>query len=290
MRDSVKGSLMVAVATLGWSLSGMFVRALPRLDSWTINAFRGINMALALMIWIFLRYRKNAITIMRTPDKMAMFWFAFFFVLGTSMYIMAIQLANVAAVASLGATSALFAAVIGRLWLGEKTSSIFYIAILLAIAGVIFIAKGESSQSSTGLLGSIIALGVALAFAIQSAALRKYRDIPMEPAYVYGGLTVFLSVFLLHGIMQPTWQEYGILLAMGAFQLAIPGVFYLKGAKYVTAVQMVLISMMDTFLNPLWVWLLVGEEPTKNTFYGAVFILVAILATTFLGQAKPNNK
>ena len=79
MRDSVKGSLMVAVATLGWSLSGMFVRALPRLDSWTINAFRGINMALVLMIWIFLRYRKNAITIMRTPDKMAMFWFAFFF-------------------------------------------------------------------------------------------------------------------------------------------------------------------------------------------------------------------
>ena len=48
MRDSVKGSLMVAVATLGWSLSGMFVRALPRLDSWTINAFRGINMALVL--------------------------------------------------------------------------------------------------------------------------------------------------------------------------------------------------------------------------------------------------
>ena len=128
MRDSVKGSLMVAVATLGWSLSGMFVRALPRLDSWTINAFRGINMALVLMIWIFLHYRKNAITIMRTPDKIAMIWFAFFFVLGTSMYIMAIQLANVAAVASLGATSDFFAAVIGRLWLGEKTFSIFYIS------------------------------------------------------------------------------------------------------------------------------------------------------------------
>ena len=112
MRNSTKGALFVALATVGWSLSGLFVRSVPRLDAWTINAYRGLNMALVLSLWLMLRHRGKALQIMRTPDRMAMFWFAAFFSIGTSMYIVALQLASVAAVASLGATSALFAALV----------------------------------------------------------------------------------------------------------------------------------------------------------------------------------
>jgi drug/metabolite transporter, DME family len=204
-----------------------------------------------------------------------------FFAVGTSMYIAAIQLASVAAVASLGATSALFAALLGRFWLGERTSGVFYFAIALAMVGVFLIANGEAKTSATGLLGSAIALGVALSFAIQSAALRRHRDVPMEPAYVYGGLTVFVLVFVLVGVKTPTWQEYALLLCMGAIQLALPATFYIRGARHVTAVQMVLISMMDTVLNPLWVWLLIGEVPAPIVYWGGSLILLAISATTW---------
>ena len=272
---------MVAFATLCWSTSGLFVRALPRLDAWTINAYRGLNLALVLGAWLVLRHRGQFISLMRTPERMAMFWFALFFALGTSMYIAAIQLASVAAVASLGATSALFAALLGRFWLGEKTSAVFYGAIALAMGGVFLIANGEAKTSANGMWGTVIALGVALTFAIQSASLRRYRDVPMEPAYVYGGLAVFGLVTLLVGVQTVTWQEYGLLLGMGAIQLALPAHFYIRGAHHVTAVQMVLISMMDTVLNPLWVWLLVGERPATTVYWGGSLILIAILATTW---------
>ncbi len=271
---------MVALATVGWSLSGVFVRSVPRLDAWTINAYRGLNMALVLSLWLLFRYRGKALEIMRTPDRMAMFWFAAFFSIGTSMYIVALQLASVAAVASLGATSALFAAIVGRLWLGERTSGMFLVAIAVAMGGVILIAMGESSTSKTGLLGTVVALGVAAAFAIQSAALRRHRGVPMEPAYIYGGLTVFLFSNLAFGVQSVTLGEYALLLGMGAFQLAIPGLFYIRGARHVTAVQMVLISMMDTFLNPFWAWLVFGEMPPQTVYAGGALILAAILGTT----------
>lgn len=272
---------MVAFATLCWSTSGLFVRALPNLDSWTINAYRGLNLAMVLGLWLAIRHKGQFLTLMRTPDRMAMFWFALFFALGTSMYIAAIQLASVAAVASLGATSALFAALLGRFWLGETISAVFYGAIAMAMGGVFLIANAEANTSTTGSLGTLIALGVALTFAIQSASLRRYRDVPMEPAYVYGGLAVFVLVTLFVGVQPVTWQEYTVLLGMGAIQLALPAHFYIRGARHVTAVQMVLISMMDTVLNPLWVWLLVGERPTAVVVWGGSLIVLAILATTW---------
>jgi DME family drug/metabolite transporter len=275
---------MVAFATLCWSTSGLFVRALPGLDAWTINAYRGLNLSLVLGLWLILRHRGQFITLMRTPNRLAMFWFALFFALGTSMYIAAIQLASVAAVASLGATSALFAALIGRVWLGEKTSKVLWLAIAVAMGGVFLVASGESKASEHALLGSVIALGVALTFAIQSASLRRYRDVPMEPAYVYGGLAVFGLVVLLVGVQTISWQQYLLLLGMGAIQLALPAHFYIRGARHVTAVQMVLISMMDTVLNPLWVWLLVDERPTAPVMVGGALIVLAIVASTWWSQ------
>ena len=290
MRNSTKGALFVALATVGWSLSGLFVRSVPRLDAWTINAYRGLNMALVLSLWLLLRHRGKALQIMRTPDRMAMFWFAAFFSIGTSMYIVALQLASVAAVASLGATSALFAALVGRLWLGERTSGMFYVAIAVAMGGVILIAMGESSTSKTGLLGTVVALGVAAAFAIQSAALRRHRDVPMEPAYICGGLAVFGFSLLVFGVQSLTLTEYLLLLGMGAFQLAIPGLFYIRGARHVTAVQMVLISMMDTFLNPFWAWLVFGEMPPQTVYGGGALILAAILGTTLWDRREAGRE
>ena len=289
LRNSTKGALFVALATIGWSLSGLFVRSVPRLDAWTINAYRSLNMALMLSLWLLFRNREKTWQIMRTPDRMAMFWFAAFFSIGTSMYIVALQLASVAAVASLGATSALFAVVVGRLWLGERTSGLFLVAIVVAMVGVVLIAMGESGTSRTGLLGTAVALGVAAAFAIQSAALRRYRDVPMEPAYIYGGLAVFGVMWLAFGVQAVTRHEYLLLLAMGTFQLAIPGLLYIRGARYVTAVQMVLISMMDTFLNPFWAWLVFGEMPPHTVYAGGALILTAILGTTLWDYRGANR-
>ena len=49
-----------------------------------------------------------------------------------------------------------------------------------------------------------------------------------------------------------------------------------RGAQHMPAAQMVLVSMADAALNPLWVWLVFGEVPSEGVFAGGALVLLAI--------------
>ena len=79
--------------------------------------------------------------------------------------------------------------------------------------------------------------------------------------------------------------HYVALLAVMAFvQLAVPLIWYAKGAKSVPAVTLSLIVMLDAVLNPLWPWIFVNEVPERTTFIGGAVILLAVLISIFGGQ------
>lgn len=277
--------VLVAGATVFWSLSGAFVRGLPNLSPWTFNAYRGLGMGLAMLAWTLLRYGRNTGQLFRQSDLRALLISAGFFAAGSSLYIVALNLASVAAVSCVCATSGLFAALLARVWLGERTPGIFYLAIGLAVAGVALIALGERSASVTGFVGALVALGVAFCFAGQSVALRRYKGLVMEPSMIVGGLGVFLAVAAISGLTPVAGTTLLTLLLMGALQLALPMVLYMRGARHVAAVQMVLITMADAFLNPLWVWLVHGELPAPDVYWGGALILGAIALTTWPSRA-----
>jgi hypothetical protein len=67
-------------------------------------------------------------------------------------------------------------------------------------------------------------------------------------------------------------------------------VLFMRGARHVAAVQMVLITMADAFLNPLWVWMVHGELPATAVYGGGALILVAIGVTTLTGSRQPRLK
>ena len=51
------GIACCCLATLGWSLSGLFVRWVPELDGWAVNGYRAPATAVCLLIYLALRYR-----------------------------------------------------------------------------------------------------------------------------------------------------------------------------------------------------------------------------------------
>jgi len=283
LQPPTRGLLLVAGATFFWSLSGVFVRWLPSTDPWTFNAWRGLGMCLTLLVWTVWHYRGGAVALFRQADPRAVLIAASFFAVGSSAYIVALQLASVAAVSCLGATAGLFAAVLARIWLGERTRLVFYLATVVALAGVAVIAFSERNASVSGFAGSMAALLMALCFAGQSVALRRYSAQGMEPAMMVGGLGVFVVVALSGALAPVAGGTLAILFLMGAIQLALPMVLYMRGARHVPVTQMVLITMADAFLNPLWVWLVHGELPAAGVFWGGALILGAIVATTLRG-------
>jgi DME family drug/metabolite transporter len=276
------GLLLVAGATLFWSLSGVFVRWLPDVPSSTFNAWRGLGMALTLALWMVAHYRRGLPDLIRRTDPRAVAITGSCFAIGSTLYIVSMQLASIAAVSCVCATSGLFAALLARVWLGERVDWTFYAAMALALLGVVLIATSEASASFSGLAGSLVAVLVAFTFALQSVSLRRYRAIGMEPAMFSGGLAVFVVIALGVGLVPLGGRQIALLMFMGAVQLALPMVLFMRGAKHLPAAQMVLVSMADAVLNPFWVWLVHREAPNPGVYLGGGLVLAAIAGNTLL--------
>jgi drug/metabolite transporter (DMT)-like permease len=281
MSNELKGVLLVCGATLFWSLSGVFIRFVPEIDPWTLNAWRGLSTAVSLLIWMLFAHRGTVIGHFRRSAPLALIATACFFGIGSSLYIAAMQLASVAAVSCVAATSPLFAAMLAWFWLGERTGIKVFLAIGVALAGVAIVAFGEADASLTGLSGALVALLVAMCFAGQSVTLRRYHNVAMEPALIVGGLGIFVVVSLTIGLGAVDARGLAIVGLMGVVQLALPLVFFMRGARYVPAVQMVLISLADAILNPFWVWIVHGEVPVESVYWGGFLILGAIAVATW---------
>jgi drug/metabolite transporter (DMT)-like permease len=74
----------------------------------------------------------------------------------------------------------------------------------------------------------------------------------------------------------PDPLSWGSLLVAGVVQLGVSTVLYGKAIPHVRAIEAVLIPVIEPVLNPVWVWLLVGEAPSGGALFGGAIVLGAV--------------
>jgi drug/metabolite transporter, DME family len=67
--------------------------------------------------------------------------------------------------------------------------------------------------------------------------------------------------------------DVGMLALMGLVQFALPYVFFTAGLRWVSGAEASLIALVEPVLNPVWVAILIGEEPSTATIVGGVIII-----------------
>ena len=88
-------------------------------------------------------------------------------------------------------------------------------------------------------------------------------------------LTVLISLpILIHAIPEIQTFDWGILIVFGVIQLAIPYILYIKALNYVPALDAILIAMLEPILNPIWVFIVVGERIGNWAFLGGILVLL----------------
>lgn len=280
------GIACCCLATLGWSLSGLFVRWVPELDGWAVNGYRAPASSICLLIYLAVRYRGDLPRHLWPKQPQALFAVGAFFSIGSTLYVYALTMGTVASVSVLGATSPFFAALLAWLVMRERTSLASLVATFVALIGVGIVVEAEMSALATGLFAAAISLAYAFCFAGQTVTMRQYRNVEVVPGIALGGLMVFVFVLVFVGLPSlPLWQ-IGLLALMGVVQLAVPLILFAAGAKYVPVVPAILISVADVVLNPFWVWLVHGEQPPSGTVAGGALILSAIVGATLFENRR----
>jgi drug/metabolite transporter (DMT)-like permease len=172
-------------------------------------------------------------------------------------------------------TAPIYVALLGGWLLGEKTRRIDWLCIGIALLGVALFFRDDFD--TRGLFGIIVALASGMSFAFMVMLLRREKDASPESSLLLGNL-LCAAVGLPFGWGQNlSGTEWTILGILGVVQLGIPYILYSIAIKRVTALEAILIPMLEPILNPIWVALTRGEVPGAWSLVGGGLVLAAVL-------------
>jgi len=185
----------------------------------------------------------------------------------------------------------LVSAVLGRLVLGERIKPLTVGAIAAALGGIAVMVwgLGQTGTSNASLLGGLFAFGVALAFGVNIVVVRAAPHVDFLPAMCLAGLFAALAVWPLASPTTVSTHDLGLMVLMGSVQLALGLFLFLRGTPYLLAAEVGLLTLLETVLAPLWVWIGIGEVPTTTTIIGGGIVLAALATHSALGirRSKP---
>lgn len=273
------GVALVAAAAVAWSLAGFFTRLIP-LDAWTILFWRGIFGGFFISLYVIAHYRGRTLAVTR-----AMGWPGLLITclstLGMTSFIPALKLTSVANVAIIGATGPFVAAVIAWLWLRERVSALTLGGSMLAFAGVALTVAGAGGGTNS-LSGDILAFVMTSAIAAMTVALRRYRGVPMLPTACLSNLLGSVISLAFTAPLAVGTVDLGNLALFGLVQMSLGLTFFTIGSRLIPAAEAALITVLETPLAPLWVWLAFGERVSSHALIGGGVVMIAVIGHVLL--------
>ena len=138
--------------------------------------------------------------------------------------------------------------------------------------------------------GNLIAILSAIFFALLIIFLRMQKSGSPVETVILGNIITFL-VCLPFIIQEPPVSASVLpLLYLGIFQLGLPFALYSVALKYVTAIDAVLIQTIEPLLNPIWVFLVIGEEPGSWAIIGGALVLITVTIRNVYTNKKTTKK
>ena len=272
-----KGNLYILITAFLWSLGAVFIKVIP-LNALAINGLRSIIALIFFMIYD----RSYKIKINKFVIMAAICLF-----LTNSLYVLANKLTTAANAIVLQYSAPIFVLILQSIYTKTKPSKEKLFVILIAFVGMIVFFL--DSLGGGAIIGNIIAIlsGVAFAgvFFINSLEGASSTD-----ASKLGFLMSFtLSIPFYNDLHLLTPASTLSLLALGIFQVGLAYVFFAKGIKLTSAVNSSLISLVEALLNPLWVFIFVGEVPSLYALIGGCIVLSAIIINILLDNKEIEN-
>ena len=269
--DDARGTLLLVSAAALWSINGLLIKWLydGGMSGLSIAGIRSLVAAVFLLPFALRRWRPIA-----EPG-----WTAATVLMFTGMcatFVVATTLTTAANAIILQYTAPAWVFLLSPWIVRERAEPAQWLAFAVSMAAVALIFGAQYTADSVGLL---VGIASGVVFGTQVVFFRRVRD--LDPV-VLAFLSCAGSALLLTPIALAVsgWQvtlHTGLLVTLaGVVQFGLPYVLYAAGVRHASAQRAVLIIMLEPVLNPIWVFLVIGERPHWSTIIGGGLIVLSV--------------
>ena len=283
--DRWRGQGAVFLCAFLWSTSGLFIKFVD----WNPVVISG---ARSLVACVFLGIVGLIFPDMgKVKNKPGPLWagaFAYAFTMIT--FVTANKLTSSANVIMLQYSAPVWAALLGWLLVKEKPRWEHWAALVMVALGLLLFFR--DGISGGGLLGDCIALLSGIFFGLHSVILRMMKSgNPRKSMHLAYAVNIIISVpFLVMNAPAPSAPAILALLFMGTIQIGCASIFFSYGIKRISAIQAMLTATIEPVLNPLWVFIVIGEKPSSSALAGGSIIIVSVLLSSLVSKRREDRQ
>ena len=282
LTDQQKGSLLAFVAVMFITPDSLFIR-LSNIDTWGLVFYRGIIPFLTVFLVMLLIYKLNFFNILLNSGYHGIIYVVTFTITNIT-FVVSIQNTNVANTLLMIATAPMLSAILGAFILKEPPDRKTWISIIITFLAIVYIFY--DSIKIGNFYGDILGFITAIGLAVGAITIRSAKSKNLVPAAVVGKL--FVATFALFFIESFALVERDLIIVplMCILCVAIPFVLVTIAPRFIPAEEVNLFFLLETIIGPIWVWLIIKEQPSIETLQGGVIIILTIAIHSFLKLRK----
>ena len=272
--------LLMVVSSVGISFGGLIVRSMDGADPWQINFYRSISLATVILCILVYRYRGRTVEKVIGIGRPGLLGGAFLSVAGIA-FLQALDNTTVANTLFVLSAIPFFTAALAWLTLRENLRRETLIAMVFAAFGIgLMVAEGIGAGS---LYGNLMALTTALGFSAFAVIVRANRQVDMLPSLLVSSVIIFvLALVMRWGDLGITLKDVMLCFLWGGVLSGIGNTMFIFASRHLVAAELTLFMLLEFALGPVWVWLGVGETPTRWTILGGGIVIFAVTARALL--------
>ena len=277
-----KGMLLAFTAIMFITPDSLFIR-LANINSWNLIFYRGLIPFLVVLIGLIYIYKTKLL-----KELINNSWhgiaYAAVFTMTNIVFVISIENTNVANTLIMIAMAPMLSAIISFIFLKESPDQKTWVAITITTLAVIYIFY--DALDAGDFLGNFLGLVAAMGLAIGANIIRSAKKISLVPSAMIGKLMVALIALLFADQIELEGNDLIIVPLMCIMCVAIPFVLVTLAPRYITAAETNLFFLLETILGPLWVWLVIREQPSIETIIGGAIIITTIAIHSTLALKK----
>ena len=268
-----KALLFIVLAASLWSTSGVLVKII----NWQpVAILAGRSLFSSLVFIIYLRRVPTNWTRWKITASAA-------YILTQLLFITSTKLTTAANAIFLQYTAPIYIVLLAYWFLREKPSRVDWAAMCIIFLGLLLFFGDK--LSAEGFYGNILAVLSGVTSALMLVSMRAQKDGVPEESILIANL--FTALFGFPFVIREAWTiaNWLILMYLGLFQIGLSFVLFTKAIKHVPALEANLVGTLEPVLNPVWVFLFVGEGMGPSALFGGLIVLGGV-ALSAIGSAR----